>query len=58
MIMIFTMNTCTKGYTNLVEELIVTHQAELNHVENDGWSALHFATIEGTITLLALSIQY
>ena len=36
---------------------MTTYGAELNHVENDGWSALHFATAEGHYEIVELLLH-
>jgi ankyrin repeat protein len=41
------MHASATGNFSLARELL-SLGANVNHVENDGWSALHFATFEGS----------
>jgi ankyrin repeat protein len=41
-----------------VTELVVTHKADVNKVENDGWSALMFASFHGYEDVVRLLIRH
>lgn len=48
----------THAYLNEIKELIVTHKANVNKPENDGWTALMFASFHGYTDVVQLLMRY